>query len=515
MNKRNVLEGIGAALLLLLPYYAKLLLPSHLEIFHLHLPISNVIGGLLVDLFIYSVVLTGFLIGIDRLPSRSREILSTLFAAAVFWSSVDFAFEVLVHLLYRVGYWARIWGKSAILVIFIAGILAWVCPRVIRPPVEAIRAMVAAFAFTGLWIVPQLFYIGLAHPAEDKVSLLRPVSPKTSISNHRIIWLLFDELSYDQTFDHRSPGIQLPNLDSLRAESTSFTSLTPAGFYTDRIIPSLFSGQGIYEIRSTVNGELQYRQQPHAPWIAYDPNATVFALARGNGWRTGIEGWFNPYCRMFGSLVDTCSWEANLTPIEEYGASQEKSILSNAALMPNRLIAPLRQISTSEERQMQIYRNTMDHAQALIEDDQTRFVFVHISVPHGPGIFDRKHHVFRSGGTYLDRLVMADDTLGTLMAEIEGTASASKTTVIVSSDHSWRISLSRNSDSWTEEEERACNGKFDDRPVLLVHFPDRAAGRDISTKLPEMLEHDMIANMLLEKINSSDDLNRFISQLTR
>ena len=56
---------------------------------------------------------------------------------------------------------------------------------------------------------------------------------------------------------------------------------------TDRIIPALFSGRTIYEIRSTANGELQYRGQPRGPWITYDANATVFALARRNGWKTG------------------------------------------------------------------------------------------------------------------------------------------------------------------------------------------------------------------------------------
>ena len=116
------------------------------------------------------------------------------------------------------------------------------------------------------------------------------------------------------------------------------------------------------------------------------------------------------------------------------------------------------------------------------------------------------------GGDYLDRLAMAATLLGTLMAQIGATAPANKTTVIISSDHSWRISLSRNSDNWTDEEERACGGKFDDRPVLLVRFPVRSEGHQVSRPLPELLEHDMIAAMLLGQIGNSDDLDRFISR---
>jgi len=32
-------------------------------------------------------------------------------------------------------------------------------------------------------------------------------------------------------------------------------------------------------------------------------------------------------------------------------------------------------------------------------------------LPHPPGIYDREHHMLRSGGSYLDNLVLADDTL--------------------------------------------------------------------------------------------------------
>ena len=56
------------------------------------------------------------------------------------------------------------------------------------------------------------------------------------------MWLLFDELSYDQTFEHRFPGLAMPAFDKFKSESVVFSDLKPAGYYTDRVIPALFLG---------------------------------------------------------------------------------------------------------------------------------------------------------------------------------------------------------------------------------------------------------------------------------
>ena len=71
----------------------------------------------------------------------------------------------------------------------------------------------------------------------------------------RIVWLLFDELSYDQAFDHRFPGLAMPAFDKLKSESVSFSDLQPAGYHTERVIPSFFLGHVVNDIRSNLDGE--------------------------------------------------------------------------------------------------------------------------------------------------------------------------------------------------------------------------------------------------------------------
>ena len=58
----------------------------------------------------------------------------------------------------------------------------------------------------------------------------------------------------------------------------------------------------------------------------------------------------------------------------------------------------------------------MPQAEALIRDQSISFVFIHLPVPHPPGIYDRSTGRERAGGTYIDNLALADRSLGELMA---------------------------------------------------------------------------------------------------
>jgi hypothetical protein len=509
MKIRTALEGVGAALLLLLPYCAHFLLPSYNTLYYHGLPVTNLVGGLLVDLLGLSILVTGFLVAIRYLPPPVQRILEAIFAGFMLWSFVDFAILVLVNQHYPIEPWGRLWGKSAIAILLLPGVLAYFLPRVTQPAVRALRFALAAVAFSAAWIVPHLLHLAMLRQPGQSAAPNRLSPPMNSSSNQRIVWILFDELSYDQTFEHPASGIRLPNFDQVRAESVSFGNLKPAGFYTSLIIPSLFLGRHINQVRGTIDGELLYKDDPQSSWLAYDPNATLFGIAQRSGWNTGADGWFNPYCRILAPVVNVCSWANVMLPIEEYGASENKSVLTNAAVVPDGIVDDLihhNHRTKQRAAHIQEYRYIMAHAQALIDDSQVRFVFLHLPVPHPPGIYDRKNHMLLSEGTYLDNLVLADDTLGVLLQEIRATPSASQTTVIISSDHSWRTALWKRSAFWSDEDERVSGGGFDDRPVLLIHFPGQKSGIDINTALPELLEHDLIAAMMLGKINNPEDL---------
>ena len=308
------------------------------------------------------------------------------------------------------------------------------------------------------------------------------------------MWLLFDELSFDQTFEHRFPGLALPAFDSLKSKSVVFSNLKPAGYYTDRVIPSYFLGVQVNNIRSSLDGDPTINVAGKA-WQAFDANATVFADAQRLGWTTGVVGWYNPYCRILAGTLNYCFWR--MGDGQSDGALPEQSALQNA-LVP--LVGRVRDLehrpTFAQIKQAEDMAAVMPQAEALLRDERIGFVFIHLPIPHPPGIYDRNTGRERAGGSYIDNLALADRSLAEMMAALSTTASASKTTVIVCSDHSWRVPMWRLTATWTKEDEVASHGRFDPRPVLMIHFPGQQEEHVVTAPFASIGIHDIIERML-------------------
>ena len=129
-----------------------------------------------------------------------------------------------------------------------------------------------------------------------------------SHANSRIVWILMDELSYDQTFDHRPPDLSLPNFDAFAKQSVSFSDLQPTGFYTEDVVPALLIGATVRELKTPFNGQISIREVSGGAWQPLDQQSTIFAEAWKLGWNPGVAGWYNPYCRLFPDVLARCSW---------------------------------------------------------------------------------------------------------------------------------------------------------------------------------------------------------------
>jgi hypothetical protein len=522
VNARWLLEAAGAALLFLLPDFSPLVVPGNLAIYHHYLPITNLVGGLLLSLFGAFAAATALIVLCSRLPLPARRIVGTGLAGVVCWRAISVLYNLFGVWLENVGlatgisgavfFWevARFWNKwahlSAYGFILLFLLLAWFMPAVSRRAVRAVRLNLAAFAFCAVWIVPNLFEAGLVRPVAEVPAQTRS-QPQDSAQS-RVIWVLFDELSYDLLFDHHPTGLPTPNFDHLRSQSVSFDNLQPVGFFTNRVVPSLLAGFRIKKIASTSDGRLRYRDERDHRLRLYDPQQTLFALAQAKGWNPAVAGWYIPYCRTFAPVLSQCSWATSFgadLPMERHGASESRSAFSNALVLPE---APFERVSRTAllEENTRDFLQVMDNAKRYILDGKARFVYIHLPVPHPPGFYNRRTHQLSLGGNYFDNLVLADDTLGLLRHKIDATPWAAQTTLIVSSDHSWRVPFWRNQSGWTAEEEKISKGRFDPRPVFLVHFPGEENSRDIGAAVPELIEHEIIAGMLTGEIRDLDDL---------
>ena len=502
MKAQSWLQGCGTAVLLTVGLTWNQLSSSHLDLYHRQLPVSSVIRAIAVDVLIVSLFGTFLIWLLRRADSRRRTLLWALFAAALVARATNglITAEVVTR--------QSVTPTRVFLLVFLAGCLLWLMKRSwYSAAVRGFQGLLLLVGFSIVWIVPQLFFLSLARQPRDKMAFASAV-PAQAAPHRRVVWLLFDEMSYDQLFEHRQSGLAMPNFDHLREQSLIFSDVTPDGFYTEEVLPSLLLGEPVAEIRSSDAGQLILRNAPGAAWKSFAPDATLFADAQRSHLTTGLVGSYNPYCRLLPQQLNACWTELLLFKDHLSG---QKSTMTNVfapayAAVARLLHWPLEHTPTDAEK----FDSMIGAAQDLLRNEDIDFVLVHLLVPHPPGIYDRRTGRIVDGGSYIDNLALADRTLGILETTLAATASASQTTVIVSSDHSWRIPLWRNAIGWTAEDERASQGRFDTRPILMVRLPGQTQARTISQPFPALKEHDLIET-LLKGSPSEDDLEAWAS----
>jgi membrane-anchored protein YejM (alkaline phosphatase superfamily) len=185
-----------------------------------------------------------------------------------------------------------------------------------------------------------------------------------------------------------------------------------------------------------------------------------------------------------------------------------RSTLANlrALLPPHERMDPLVDQPSDHETHLRDYQQVMAQSESLLRDPRIRFVMLHLPLPHTPGIYDRHRQALAASGNYIDNLVLADKTLGQLMTLVQSTPDASRTSVIVSSDHSWRVDYWKKQPDWMPEEARLSGERFDPRPVLMVHLPGSQAGQSISSTTSAMVVHPILEALLRGQLHSSGDI---------
>jgi hypothetical protein len=482
MSFKTFVQGFGAAITVLILRVWPHLSSYHPVIYHSFLPMHSVIWGVLLDLGVVTLLAALLFRYLEKKETGLRTALWAFVAAELASASVTALGAIrrapIPYL-----------NPDHVFIVILLGalVLRWLRPVAYRRAVQVFGALIVLAGCSMVWMIPELFYQGLG---AQRVDAPVPVTHPALVSERRvpeaeggrIVWLLFDELSYDQTFDHRFPGLAMPAFDQFRSESVVFSDLKPAGYYTDRVIPSFFLGKPVDNIRSTLDGEPQVKLVGSRRWQAFDAHATLFSDAQRLGWTTGVVGWYNPYCRILAGTLNYCFWR--MGDGQSDGALPDHSVWQNA-------MAPLVELgrnwnhepSFAEQRHRQDHAAIMPQAEALIRDQSIKFVFIHLPQPHPPGV-------------YIDNLALADKSLGELLKTLAATATAAKATVIVCSDHSWRVPMWRSTQIWTKQDEAASHGRFDPRPVLMIHFPGQQTEQDVVRPYDEIRIHEMIETLL-------------------
>lgn len=516
------LISFGLANLYLLSLTGPLIGSGHALVYQLAGSASVIFIPVMVLLLALWALLTALLMPIQRRERLRRIVWAAAILVLPFILLKAFAgfFE------FDVPHWARflVWLVSLILFSLI------VAPRgPLRRGFDGalpfFSTILGVIGVCGVAIFAELLWFGWQSRDLNPPPALHHALSDPAPAPHRIIWIVLDELSYQQVYERRFPGLELPAFDRLAAQSTIFTHVTPDGKFTRLVMPSLFTGIPADGISVSGAGVLTaLHDESSGKWRRFDPHETVFEDALDRGYSTGIAGWYNPYCRIMPEVLDHCYWmygEDTPARFSPYGTAE-----SNLRVPFRRLARYLKHRfghgpGSPTEEQLDIrmhstdYSDLLDAGDGFLKDRSITFLLIHMPVPHPLGFYDRRNgRVALRHTSYIDNLALADQYLGHVQELLEREGQWDQSTVVVMGDHSWRTKLIWSvSAGWSPEDRAASRGgQFDERPAYLVKLPGQHTGERVDARFYAARTRALFDAMFAGQIETPEQLRRWAGQ---
>lgn len=335
----------------------------------------------------------------------------------------------------------------------------------------------------------------------------------------RVIWIVLDELSYDQVYADRYPGLKLPEFGRLATQSVLFDQVQPASNQTRVALPAMLTGHALEDIHSPASGmNVDLLLAPRGQPLALNPEDSIFGDAIALGDSTGVSGWFNPYCRLLGPVLDRCF--RALSDQFQQGMLPRGSVLENA-LAPWKTLLTKSAWPTSNADDQTIaqvradrisdYKALVAAGDSLLADPSINLKFLHMPFPHPPGYYDRKSGNLTTGpATYIDNLALADRYLRHVRELLTAQGEWDSDAVLITGDHSWRTTLLwMGGVDWTPEEQRASRGGFDTRPAWILKLPNQQAPAHIDSPLSAVTARSLVRNLLTGNVKTASDVLAF------
>jgi hypothetical protein len=519
------LISIGASALFFLPQILILADPHHRVLYHMFGRPSTVFIPVIFDIPLLALIFYIPVVACSSHPRLRRILLAALLciaAMAVYWDFVN-SFPALSHYLpARKTAAAIMICFGLFLLLVFAGVpladeiflRAWAIARAVL----SITGFVAIVTLLQLiWFCWQARDLNTGLGSSGIVS--RPVL-STNASRGRVIWIVMDELAYEQLNGDRLPGLELPNFDRLSSESSDLQQVIPAGTSTEDVMLSLMTGSEVQDVWLSPDGG-RFWLVAKGQKRYFDQKDTVFRDARQLGYANGVVGWYMPYCRMLQGELASCTWSFR----RSLGGVEPSASLLTAVLHPFvataskawvRLVHPHKMSTSDLQGGIDRTRDFVDLSRdtdAALADHRITFLLIHLPLPHPEGIWDRHTNQFAiARSSYVDNLALADITLGHIRSQLEAAGEWDADTVLVIGDHGWRTrTIWANDPAWSADDQQASHGRqYDPRPAYLLKLPNQHQPVKIGASFNALRTRALLDAMLRRQFASPDQLQTWI-----
>lgn len=313
-----------------------------------------------------------------------------------------------------------------------------------------------AYAGQAVW----LYDVADAHFGPGKVAGMLPAAA----SHNRVIWIVFDEMDYRLLFPARPARIKLPHFDALRRISIFGDHVKSPAHNTIAAMPALLLARDVPNDGSVdfTTRHLRVRFSGCSQFVSIESQPNVFRSARKLGYNTAVSGWYQPYCRLFGSDLSACATQyggRNTVGVQKFLRPRslwEKSAFL-AAWQARATVLQAKAVATRSDLNWRILsipgrsymnrrlhiarlRSELQESDRMLRNTKLNFVLLHFSIPHPPGIWDPKRQTFTTSdqSNYIDNLALSDYVLGKIRETLVQTGDWDRSTILVSADHPFR-----------------------------------------------------------------------------
>ena len=362
-----------------------------------------------------------------------------------------------------------------------------------------------------------------ANPLAFSPQSLRPQGqPAQPASQLRVLWVVFDEMDREIAFDRQLDKLSLPNLSRFRAESFSGRNASPPSDQTSSAIPSLLRGELVHEVKAVNSRRLDLRLKA-GDVVEFSSRGTIFEWARVHGHDSAVLGWYHPYCRVLDSASTCIAYSVPSTMAVSLGGEgfvpdvthHFRYLLrwhTSRLFQHSELSAELPR-DRSHHQVLQHLRSAALHE---LSQPWSGLFFLHLNVPHPPGIYNRKLGKDTPAGdsSYADNLVLADELFGQIREVLEKNVSWDNTAVVVSSDHGWRPKIWTVAPGFTEEDRRLAesvgSAKTGRRVPFMVKLPHSSQHYRYEPEFNTVLTRWIIQAIMAGEIRTADDLRQWL-----
>lgn len=367
-----------------------------------------------------------------------------------------------------------------------------------------------------------------------------PAFGKDENKKRRIVWIIFDEMDFRLSFFERPATLKLPAFDRLREESVFADNAYPPSNRTELSLPALINGRLVSRINRTAPNELGVTFGENQESNSWSAELNVFSRARTIGFNTGLAGWYHPYCRVIGSSLTKCSWEASnilffanseiadlICCSEQVSVPRSMLRVAGVLIFPQmvRLLIPKEEPSTWRRYSVNEFNGTHTRALTMATDPNLHLLLFHYSIPHPLGIYDRNKKEFslNSSSGYLDNLALADEVLAQLRQTMIEAGVWENSTILISSDHglqSDRVWKDHRfwSPSFTKEDPLVWDRAEDERVPFILRLAGEKEGLTYDPPFNTVISQDLILALLSGELSGKEhvvawlDRHRSIAQ---